>query len=225
MRTRDVMSRPVVTVRPDANLKEVAATLVEHGINAVPVVDDGDRLIGIISEADLLTLEPAAGTRHQPDSALSQRPPRTARHVMSQSVYSVHEGTDAAAAARMMLRHNLKSVPVVTGGRVVGMVARRDLLRLVIRGDHDIRADLERRLQDELDALQGVSVDVAAGVVTIGGAASPLGQQLVEGLARMVPGVVELRTASQRPTASNEPKVIDREQRPDPGTTAPALGR
>jgi CBS domain-containing protein len=199
MRTREVMSRPVVTVGPDAHLKEVAATLVEHAINAVPVVDDGDRLVGIISEADLLTLEPAAGTRHQPTSPVSQRPPRTARHVMSQSVYTVNEDTDAAAAARMLLRHNLKSVPVVTGGRVVGMVARRDLLRLVARGDHDIRADLERRLQDELDALQGVSMDVAAGVVTIDGAASPLGRQLLEGLARMVAGVVELRTSQPAP--------------------------
>jgi len=199
MRTRDVMSRPVVTVRPDAQLKEVAATLVEHGINAVPVVD-GDRLVGIISEADLLTLEASAGARHQPSPAVSQRPPRTAGHVMSQSVYTVNEDTDAAAAARMLLRHNLKSVPVVTDGRVVGMVARRDLLRLVARGDQDVRADLERRLQDELDALQGVSMDVVGGVVTIAGAAGPLGRQLLEGLAHMVPGVAEVRTS---PSASD----------------------
>jgi CBS domain-containing protein len=61
MRTSDVMSRPVITVRPDAQLRDVAATLIEHGINAVPVVDAGDRLVGIISEADLLTPEVSAG--------------------------------------------------------------------------------------------------------------------------------------------------------------------
>ena len=196
MRTGDVMSRPVVTVGPDAQLKDVAATLIKHGINAVPVVDDGDRLVGIVSEADLL--EPAAGTRHRPSPAAGQGPPRAARHVMSQSVYTVNEDTDAAAAARMLLRHNLKSVPVVAGGRVVGMVARRDLLRLVARGDHDIRADLQRRLEQELEALQGVSMDVVAGVVTFDGAAGPLGRQLLEGLAGMVPGVVGVRTSNQQ---------------------------
>jgi CBS domain-containing protein len=208
MRTGDVMSRPVVTVGPDAQLKDVAATLIEHGINAVPVVDDGGRLVGIVSEADLLTPEVAAGTRHQPGSAVGRRLPGTARHVMSQSVYTVNEDTDAAAAARMMLRHNLKSVPVVAGGRVVGMVARRDLLRLVARGDQDIRADLERGLEKELDALRGVSMEVAAGVVTIDGA-GPLGRQLLEGLARTVPGVVEVRTARPAPDGL-EPAEGDR---------------
>jgi CBS domain-containing protein len=198
MRTVDIMSRPVVTVGPDAQLRDVAATLIERGINAVPVVDDGDRLVGIVSEADLLTPEVAAVTR-QPKFPVGQRPPRTARHVMSQSVYTVNEDTDAAAAARMLLRHNLKSVPVVAGGRVVGMVARRDLLHLVARGDQDIRADLACRLEEELDALRGMSMDVVAGVVTIDGTASPLGRQLLEGIAHMVAGVVEVRNGRPAP--------------------------
>ena len=187
MRTSDVMSRPVVTVGPDTQIKHVAATLIEHGINAVPVVDHSGRLVGIVSEADLLM--------PQRDSAVGRRLPRTAGHVMSQSVYTVTEDTDPAATARMMLRHNLKSVPVVVGDRVVGIVARRDLLRLVARGDHDIRADLECRLEEELDALQAVSMDVAAGVVTVDGATGPLGRQLLQGLARTVAGVVEVHTS------------------------------
>jgi CBS-domain-containing membrane protein len=199
MRTADVMSRPVVTVGPETQLRDVAATLVEHGINAVPVVDDGDRLVGIVSEADLLTPEVSAVTRQQPKPPVGQRPPRTARHVMSQSVYTVNEDTDAAATARMMLRHNLKSVPVMADGRVVGMVARRDLLCLVARGDQDIRADLKRRLEEELDALRAVSMDVVAGVVTIDGTASPLGRQLLEGLAHTLPGVVEVRNSRPAP--------------------------
>jgi CBS domain-containing protein len=199
MRTKDVMSRPVVTVGPDTKLKDVAATLIEHGINAVPVVDDRGRLVGIVSEADVLTFEAAAGTLPQRESAVGRSLPRTARHVMSQSVYTVAEDTDAAAAARMMLRHNLKSVPVVADDRVVGIVARRDLLRLVARGDHDIRADLECRLEEELEALRAVSMDVAGGVVTIDGAAGPLGRQLLEGLARTVPGVVEVHTRQPAP--------------------------
>jgi CBS domain-containing protein len=195
MRISDVMSSPVVTVPPDAQLKSVAAALVEHGINAVPVVDDGDRLVGIVSEADLLTLEATPGTQDRPGSAARQGPPHTAREVMSHSVYTLTADTDAAAAARLMLRHGLKSVPVVAGDRVVGMVARRDLLRLIARSDHDIRADLERHLKETADALQRLVVDVADGVVTIDAAVTPLARQLLEGLARTVPGVTEIRTS------------------------------
>ena len=131
--------------------KDVAATLVEHGINAAPVIDASDRLVGIVSEADLLAGGPA---RPRLGGQLGSA---TAREVMSQSVYTLTEHADAAAAARMMLRHNLKSVPVVTGDRVVG-IARRDLLRLIARSDDDIRAELEGRLKEGLDALQRLTV-------------------------------------------------------------------
>jgi CBS domain-containing protein len=188
MRTCDVMSSPVVSVPPDAPLKEVAATLVEHGINAMPVVDAGDRLIGIVSEADLLSLETQTGRGPAPARA------RTAGEVMRQSVYTVTGDTDATAAARLMLRHRLKSVPVVAGERVVGMVARRDLLRLLTRSDDDIQADLERRLQEEIQALQRLAMPVAGGVITIDAGAGPLAHQLLEGLARDIPGVIEVRT-------------------------------
>jgi CBS domain-containing protein len=127
MRTCDVMSSPVVSVPPGAPLKDVAATLVRHGINAVPVVDAGDRLIGIVSEADLLSLETGLGRGPAPVR------PRTAGEVMRQSVYTLTGDTAATAAARLMLRHRLKSVPVMAGERVAGMVARRDLLRLIAR--------------------------------------------------------------------------------------------
>jgi CBS domain-containing protein len=206
MRTCDVMSRPVVTVGPDAPLRDVAATLIEHRINAVPVVDDTDRLIGIVSEADLLTPEVSAVTRRQPNSSVGQRPPRTARHVMSQSVYTLTGDTDATAAARLMLRHRLKSVPVVAGERVVGMVARRDLLRLIARSDHDIQADLDRRLKEELEVLQRLALDVAGGVVTIDGAARPLGRQLLEGIAHTVAGVVEVRTTQRGADGAESPR-------------------
>jgi CBS domain-containing protein len=187
MRTRDIMTSPVVTVTPDTSLKDVAALLVERAINAVPVVDAGDRLCGIVSEADLLALEAAPGT-----SGARTVAPHTAREVMSQSVYTLAEDTDAAAAARMMLRHGLKSVPVVAGDRVVGIVARRDLLRLVARGDQDVRAELASRLREEIELLQRVRIEVADGVVTVAGAGD-LGRQLVVGLARTVPGVVDVR--------------------------------
>jgi CBS domain-containing protein len=161
MRTCDVMSSPVVTVPPDAPLKDVAATLVEHGINAVPVVDAGERRIGIVTEADLLSLETGLG-----------RGP----------------------------------VPVMAGERVVGMVARRDLLRLIARSDHDIQADLERRLKKEILALQRLAVRVTGGVVTIDAAAGPLARQLLQGLARTVPGVVEVHTTHRGADGAKPPR-------------------
>jgi CBS domain-containing protein len=203
MRTCDVMSSPVVSVAPDAPLKDVAATLVEHGINAVPVVDADDRLIGIVSEADLLPLEIGLGR------APAGAGPRTAGEVMRQGVYTLTGETDATAAARLMLRHRLKSVPVVAGERVVGMVARRDLLRLIARSDDDIRADLDRRLKQEVEALQRLALDVAGGVVTIDAAAGPLARQLLEGLARTVPGVVEVRTAQPGADGAEPPRGTD----------------
>jgi CBS domain-containing protein len=164
------------------------------------VVDAGDRLIGIVSEADLLSLETGLGRDPAGEG------PRTAGEVMRQSVYTLTGNTDATAAARLMLRHHLKSVPVVAGERVVGMVARRDLLRLVARGDDDVQADLERRLKEEILALQRVAVSVAGGVVTIDAAASPLARRLIEGLARDLPGVVEVRTTQRGADGAQPPR-------------------
>jgi CBS domain-containing protein len=206
MRTCDLMSSPVVTVPPDAPLKEVAATLVEHGINAVPVVDAAARLIGIVSEADLLSLETGLGPTR------GEVAPQSAREVMRQSVYTLTGDTDATAAARLMLRHRLKSVPVVAGERVVGMVARRDLLRLIASSDDEIRADLERRLKEELEALQRLALSVADGVVTIDATAGPLARQLLEGLAREIPGVVEVRTTQRGADGAVPRRSTDRDR-------------
>jgi CBS domain-containing protein len=203
MRTCDVMSSPVVSVPPDAPLKDVASLLVERRINAVPVVDARGRLVGIVSEADLLPLETGSG---QVPGGVA---PRTAREVMRQSVYTLAEDTDAGAAARMMLRHRLKSVPVVAGDRVVGMITRRDLLRLIARSDQDIQVDLERRLKEEVLALQRLAVSVAAGVVTIDPDAGPLARRLLEGLARTVPGVVEVRSTQPGPDGTGPPRGSD----------------
>jgi CBS domain-containing protein len=195
MRTRDIMTSPVVTVTPDARLKDVAATLVERGFNAVPVVDERGRLVGIVSEADLLKVDPPPGNgvRFGAPPTRQGLPPRMAREVMTQAVYTMPENADAAAAARLLLRHGLKSVPVVDGDRVVGIVARRDLLRLVARSDQDIRADLERRLKEEVSALQRLGIEVGDGVVTFRGAVGALARELPEVLARTVPGVTEVR--------------------------------
>ena len=193
MQTRDIMTSPVVTVTPDASLKDAAAALVRHGINAMPVVDDGRRLLGIVSEEDLLRPEQPHAAGAARGSPPARKGPRTVREVMTQAVYTMLEDADAAAAARLMLRHGLKSVPVVAGDIVVGIVARRDLLRLVARSDQDIHADLERRLKEEVSALQRLGIDVGDGVVTFRGPVGAPARELSKLLARAVPGVIEVR--------------------------------
>jgi len=193
MQTRDIMTSPVVTVTPDASLKDAAAALVRHGINAMPVVDDGRRLVGIVSEADLLRPEHPHAAGAGRGSPAARKAPRTVREVMTRAVYTMPEDADAAAAARLMLRHGLKSVPVVAGDIVVGIVARRDLLRLVARSDQDIHADLERRLKEEVGALQRLGIHVSDGVVTFRGPVGAPARELSKVLARAVPGVVEVR--------------------------------
>jgi CBS domain-containing protein len=137
------MSSPVVCVPPDMRLKDVAHLLVEQGISAVPVVDGGE-LVGIVSEADLVPLELAP----DPRAHLLQFPkapagvPQLVAEVMTREVVALPEEADMAEAGRLMLERRIKSIPVLDGGRVVGIVARRDLLEVLARSDEQIAHDL-----------------------------------------------------------------------------------
>jgi CBS domain-containing protein len=215
VRTKDVMSSPVVTVTSTMRLKEVATLLVRCGFNAVPVVDEG-KLVGIVSEADLVPLETVADRRahHLPpgppvwQQGRTQRgevepeiPPRTAGEVMAREVRTLPEDADAADAARLMLAHGIKSVPIVCGQRVVGIVSRRDLLKVLARSDQAIAADVERLLAEELGELRP-HTRVADGVVTLSGG-DPVTQELAGMLASTVPGVLAVRR--QAPGGSPPP--------------------
>ena len=194
MRVRDVMSSPVITVPPDMRLKEVADLLVRHGISAVPVVDD-DELVGIVSEADLLPLEltpdPRAHLAPPPDPPSGV--PRVAAEVMTRAVVALPEDADAAEAGRLMLDRRIKSIPVVRGRQVVGIVARRDLLEVLARSDEDIARDLEALLAAELGAPSPYRMTVRDGIVEFTGPTDPTSRTLATLLARDVPGVVEVR--------------------------------
>jgi CBS domain-containing protein len=144
MQARDVMTSPVVTVKPETPLCEVASLLLTHAISAVPVVDSSGAPIGMVSESDLfnhnehahearrewwLTLL-AEGSELSPEFLASLRAPeRTAREVMSAPVVSVEEDTDIREIAQLLVDYRIRSVPVVRDGRLVGIVSRPDLLR------------------------------------------------------------------------------------------------
>jgi CBS domain-containing protein len=196
VRVREVMSSPVITVPPDMGLKEVAALLVRHGISAVPVVDDGE-LVGIVSEADLVPLELAPDPRAHliPPADRPGHLPKVAAEVMTQAVIALPEDADTAEAARLLLERRIKSIPVVKGRRVVGILARRDLLEVLARRDQDIAGELEALLAAELGAPTPYRVTVRDGSVTLIGPTDPTSRRLASLLAREVPGVVEVRFA------------------------------
>ncbi|HET7517253.1 MAG TPA: CBS domain-containing protein [Actinomycetes bacterium] len=194
MRVRDVMSSPVVCVPPDMRLKEVADLLVTRAISAVPVVDDGE-LVGIVSEADLVPLELAPDPRAHliPPADTPLRLPKVAAEAMTRAVVALPEEADAAEAGRLMLERRIKSIPIVRGRRVVGMVARRDLLAVLARRDQDIGRELEGLLAAELGESSPYRVTVRDGIVRRTGPTDPASRRLASLLVREVPGVVEVR--------------------------------
>lgn len=213
MRAREFMTSPVVTVPPDAAVKDVARLLLRHAISAVPVVDGDGHLVGIVSELDLLLRDvPADPTAHViPAAPETAPPPHDAADVMTREVVAVTEETDAADVARVMREASLKSIPVVRGEQVVGIVSRRDLLRSIARDDAVIRDDVLRRLREYADGRESWDVVVDGGVVTLDlGDAEPVVREAAVLLARTVPGALRVH-------------VLDR-TRPDRPATAEATG-
>jgi CBS-domain-containing membrane protein len=120
--------------------------------------------------------------------------PHLVHEVMTREVLALPPDADAADAARLMLDHGVKSIPVILGGRVVGMVTRRDLLAVLARNDQAIRAEVERLLAEELGGRR--RVEVADGVVTLAGFETGQEADLAALLARTVPGAVEVRATA-----------------------------
>jgi CBS domain-containing protein len=194
VRVREVMSSPVVTVPSGMPLKEVANVLVTRGISAVPVVDDG-AMVGILSEADLIPLELVPDPRAHLAPLPEASPPafRTASEAMTRDVIALPEEADVADAGRLMLERRIKSIPVLRGRRVVGIVARRDLLEVLARSDEAIARDVEALLATELGSPCPYRVTVRNGVVVLTGPPDPVDRRLATLLARGVPGVLEVR--------------------------------
>jgi CBS domain-containing protein len=194
VRVREVMSSPVACVPPNAPLRDVARVLVTHGISAVPVVDAGE-LVGILSEADLIPLElaPDPWAHLAPLPEASRMVSQIASEAMTRNVIALPEEADVADAGRLMLERRIKSIPVLRGRRVVGIVARRDLLEVLARSDEEITRDLEALLAAELGTPSLYRVTVRDGVVDLTGPSDPVDRRLATLLARGVPGVVEVR--------------------------------
>ncbi len=176
---RDVMTTAVVTVRPDTPVKEIARLLLTHHISGVPVVSEDGKLVGIVTEADLLYKErPAVEEggilrllrRGQLAEAERKAEGQAARDVMTSPVVTVEEDTPLREVAALMARRQINRVPVVRGDQVVGIVSRADVLRALVRPDEEIREAVRRALVEELwiDP-SGLRIEVQGGVVTLDG--------------------------------------------------------
>lgn len=176
MRARDVMSRPVVSVDTDATVLDAITALTEHGFAAVPVVDDGDRVVGIFSESDGLRAE------HRREAPVTE--------AMTRSVEVITPDADVASIAERMLAEHLRSMPVVEEGLLVGMVARRDLLRTMVRTDDVVVVNVRALLDKYAGSRRHWEVRVSDGHVTVSGEfADAAERSLVGALVRTVGGV------------------------------------
>ncbi|MBN2473522.1 MAG: CBS domain-containing protein [Pirellulales bacterium] len=119
-RARCVMSSQVITIHDDATLGEAIATLLKHKISGMPVVDDQQRLIGIISEFQLLEAVYTPAIKRD-----------YVRDAMTEDVMTVAEDASLSEIATLFVLHRIRRIPVVRGDKVVGIVTRRDLLRNV----------------------------------------------------------------------------------------------
>jgi CBS domain-containing protein len=193
MKVTEIMSHPVISAPPELPVKEAARMLVERGISAMPVIDSRGTLVGIVSEADLVPIETRPDPRSQATPVRTPaHVPRTVSEVMTRKVITVRADAEISKAARTMLDAGIKRVPVVDGRNVVGVVSRRDLMRVIARNDEFVRAEVASRLE-EVGIMPARPLRVAEGVVTIDLAEVGPSRRLAESLALSVPSVLEVR--------------------------------
>ncbi|MEW2609954.1 CBS domain-containing protein [Streptomyces sp. NPDC047880] len=201
----DLMTRDVVRVRPDTPFKEVVGLLADHGVTALPVVDELDQPVGVVSEADLLRTVAA-----RPDP--SGLPPSKGR---SNGAHPVGEGSTAGElmtvpavcarpewtvveAARLMDGEGVKRLPVTDeAGALIGIVSRGDLLRVFLRRDEALRDEITLDVLTRTLGLAptDVAVDVRQGRVRLKGRVeSGRLVPVIERLCRGVDGVVSVES-------------------------------
>ena len=166
MRVQDVMTRSVISVRPDTALRDIARLLDEHRISGVLVVDEHGALLGVVSEADFLVeAQGGASVRRSPIARLFGRAgdagspgdrhfASTASELMTSPVITIGPEVLIADAAAVMTKQRINRLPVVDDGRLVGIVTRADLVRSYVRTDEQL-ARLDPRGRPRPNAVAG----------------------------------------------------------------------
>ncbi|MFG1613834.1 CBS domain-containing protein [Nonomuraea wenchangensis] len=184
MTVADVMTGEVVSVTEETPFKDIAQTLIEHGISAVPVVDGDRHVVGVVSEADLLRKEefreefyregyrPPLRARLRHPKGRQKAEGDTAAELMTRPAVTITGEASAVSAARLMDAHDVKRLAVVDhNGRLTGVVSRRDLVKVFLRPDEEIATEVRDEILDQalwVDTA-GVHVEVHQGVVTLTG--------------------------------------------------------
>jgi CBS domain-containing protein len=170
------MTASVVTVDRITPFKEIAGLLAQHKISAVPVLAMGRRVVGVVSEADLLHMQGPEARAYRLGSprrhwwARSSHLGYTAGQLMSSPAITIHPDATIPAAARLMNDHHIRRLPVVDpAGTLIGIVSRRDLLSVFLRPDAEIADEARQVINPLLGGPPGVTVGVRSGIVTLAG--------------------------------------------------------
>ena len=199
---QEIMTTRVIWVKKDATFREMAVALREHRVSAFPVVDDDHKVIGVVSEADMLTKEALddepgvlAGILHRKDQAKARGV--TAGDLMTATVVAVRPDDTVEHAARLMYDRRVKRLPVTDAdGHLAGIISRADVLSVFDRTDEAIRKEItdEVLLGEFLTDPQIFTVTVKDGIVTLAGRpeTSETGHEIVRRI-RHLQGVVAVR--------------------------------
>jgi CBS domain-containing protein len=196
---RDVMTHGVVAAHEAAPFKEIVAALARNRVSAVPVIDDDRKVVGVVSETDLMT-HMALGSRPAPhrhgkgSPASRKAHATTAGELMTTPAVTVRAHATIVEAARVAGRAGVRHLPVVDAdGVLIGIISRGDLLRVFLRADDDIRDEITQYATNMGLDRTAVAVEVTEGVVTLTGKAERALQvvKLVNHV-RDVSGVVEV---------------------------------
>jgi CBS domain-containing protein len=198
----DVMTPEVTTCTPDTTFKELVRLLLDGYVSGVPVVDGDGRLVGIVTEADLIAHE---AYRDHPRRLLAVLADRLlgrdpdwldkaaglrAADLMTVDLVTVRPQEDVGLAARLLLERGVRRLPVVDGERLVGVVSRSDLLQWFLRPDDAVRQAVERVLAATAGG-DGLHASVQDGVVVLEGSVpSAEDRSAVVDLVSAIAGVV-----------------------------------
>ncbi len=119
MIAKNIMTRDVITVSPTMAVKSMAALLIKNQISGAPVADRNGKIVGVVSEADILA-----------------KKGKQVKQIMSKKVISVKEDTPVKEIARLMTSHKIKRLPVMNGGKVIGIISRADVVSAIALGKH-----------------------------------------------------------------------------------------
>lgn len=183
MKVEDVMTTEVVTADRHTTFHDLVEMMLAHRISALPIVDDDHRLVGIVTEADLLGKEAYAGARQHGvagyirdlwagrETWLQKADALDAEDLMTEPVVTAEPDELARAAARRMLEEGVKRLPVVARGMVVGIVSRADLLKMYRRDDRELHASVDHLVRRCMFVPPDhhVTIDIHDGIVTLRG--------------------------------------------------------